>query len=100
MRNYIKNIIKDRLTNSKEWENNVEIYLHNRELTKKTDFEHYKTRPILKLILNLYFLPYNILKQLNYIRIMNEYKKNKIEIEILSKEIKVKNIGNYEKQKK
>ena len=39
----------------KEWENNVEIYLHNRELTKKTDFEHYKSRPILKLILNLYF---------------------------------------------
>ena len=100
MRNYIKNIIKDRLTNCKEWENNVEIYLHNRELTKKTDFEHYKSRPILRLILNLYFLPYNILKQLNYIRIMNEYKKNKIEIEILSKEIKVKNIGNYEKQKK
>ena len=33
-------------------------------------------------------------------RIMNEYKKNKIEIEILSKEIKVKNVGNYEKQKK
>ena len=27
-------------------------------------------------------------------RIMNEYKKNKIEIEILSKEIKVKNIKN------
>ena len=80
--------------------NNVEIYLHNRELTKKTDFEHYKSRPILKLILNLYFLPYNILKQLNYMRIMNEYRKNKIEIEILSKEIKVKNIGNYEKQKK
>ena len=100
MRNYIRNIIKDRLTNCKEWGNNVEIYLHNRELTKKTDFEYYKSRPILKLILNFYFLPYNILKQLNYMRIMNEYKKNKIEIEILSKEIKVKNVGNYEKQKK
>ena len=94
MRNYIKNIIKDRLTNCKEWENNVEIYLHNRELTKKTDFEHYKSRPILKLFLNFYFLPYNIVKQLKYMRIMNEYKKNKIEIEILSKEIKAKNEKN------
>ena len=27
MRNYLRNIIKDRLTNCKEWENNVEIYL-------------------------------------------------------------------------
>ena len=94
MKNYIKNIIKDRLTNCKEWENNVEIYLHNRELTKKTDFEHYKSRPILKLFLNFYFLPYNIVKQLKYMRIMNEYKKNKIEIEILSKEIKAKNEKN------
>ena len=94
MRNYLRNIIKDRLTNCKEWENNVEIYLHNRELTKKTDFEHYKSRPILKLFLNFYFLPYNIVKQLKYMRIMNEYKKNKIEIEILSKVIKAKNEKN------
>ena len=94
MKNYIRNIIKDRLTNCKEWENNVEIYLHNRELTKKTDFEHYKSRPILKLFLNFYFLPYNIVKQLKYMRIMNEYKKNKIEIEILSKVIKAKNEKN------
>ena len=87
MRNYIRNIIKDRLTNCKEWENNVEIYLHNRELTKKTDFEHYKTRPILKLILNLYFLPYNILKQLKYMRIINEYKKTEKFVQI--------NLGTY-----
>jgi len=41
----------------------------------------------LKLILNFYFLPYNLLKLARYLRIRHEYKKNEIEIKVLNEQI-------------
>ena len=35
----------------------------------------------------MYFLPYNLLKFVRYIRIRHEYKKNEAEIVVLSKKI-------------
>ena len=87
MTNYFKNKLKDRLTYCRDWKNSIDLYLANREITKKADEEYYKTRPFLKLILNFYFLPYNLLKLFRYLRIRHEYKKNEIEIEVLSKKI-------------
>ena len=87
MTNYFKNKLKDRLTYCRDWKHSIDLYLANREITKKADKEYYKKRPFLKLILNFYFLPYNLLKLIRYLRIRHEYKKNEIEIEVLSKKI-------------
>ena len=47
-----------------------------------------KKRPLLKLVLNVYFLPYNLLRLARYLRIRHEYKKNEIEMEVLSQKLK------------
>ena len=60
--NYLKNKFKDRLTYCREWKNSVDIYLANKEISEKTNREYYKSKPLLKLILNLYFMPYNALR--------------------------------------
>jgi len=87
MKNYLKNKMKDRLSYCKEWKNSVDLYLANKEISKKADNEYYKSKPILKLFLDIYFLPYNLLKLIKYMRMLHEYKKNQVEIKILSKEL-------------
>lgn len=87
MTNYFKNKLKDRLTYCRDWKHSIDLYLANREITKKADEEYYKTRPFLRLILNFYFLPYNLLKFARYLRIRHEYKKNEIEIKVLNQQI-------------
>ena len=47
MNNYIKNKIKDRLTYCQEWKGSIDIYLTNREITKKTDKGINRTEEIL-----------------------------------------------------
>ena len=88
MSNYFKNKLKDRLTYCREWKHSIDLYLANKEITKKADEEYYKTRPFLKFVLDIYFLPYNLLRFLRYLRMRHEYKKNEIEIAVLSKKIK------------
>ena len=87
MRNYIKNKIKDRLTYCKEWKNSVDIYLAGKEVTKKANEEYYKSKPLLKLILDVYFIPLNILRFFKYLRMIHEYKKNQVEINVLTREL-------------
>ena len=88
MNNYFKNKLKDRLTYCKSWKHDIDMYLANKEITKQADEKFYKTRPFLKLVLNIYFLPYNLLRLARYLRIIHDYKKNEIEITVLSKNIK------------
>ena len=88
MSNYFKNKLKDRLTYCREWKHSIDLYLANKEITKNADEEYYKTRPFLKIVLDIYFLPYNLLRFLRYLRMRHEYKKNEIEIAVLSKKIK------------
>ena len=87
MKNYLKNKMKNRLAYCVEWKNSVDIYLANKEITKKADIEYYKSRQILKLILDIYFIPTNLIKLLKYLKILHEYKKNQIEIKVLTYEI-------------
>ena len=94
MRNYFKNKMKDRLTYCHEWKNSVDIYLASNEVTKKANEEYYKSKPLLKLILDVYFIPYNILRLIRYLRMVHEYKKNQIEIKVLNLEL-----NNYEDKK-
>ena len=75
MRNYLKNKMKDRLAYCYDWKSSIDIYLANKEITKKADDEFYKSKPLLKLILDVYFLPYNLIRFLKYIRMIHEYKK-------------------------
>ena len=95
MRNYFKNKMKERLSYCNEWKNSVDIYLAGKEVTKKANEEYYKSKPLLKLILDIYFIPYNILKFIRYLRMVHEYKKNQVEIKILTIELDEKrNIKN------
>ena len=87
MRSYLKNKMKDRLAYCNEWKNSVDIYLTGKEVTKKTNEEYYKSKPLLKLILDVYFIPYNILRFFRYLRMLHEYKKNQVEIKVLNKEL-------------
>ena len=87
MRNYLKNKMKDRLTYCHEWKNSVDIYLAHKEITKKADEEYYKSKPLLKLILDIYFIPYSMLRFIRYLRMVHEYKKNQVEINILTREL-------------
>ena len=88
MRNYFKNKMKERLNYCHEWKNSVDIYLTGKEVTKKTNEEYYKSKPLLKLILDVYFIPYNILRLIRYLKMIHEYKKNETEIQVLSKELR------------
>ena len=87
MKNYFKNKLKDRLNYCQEWKHSIDLYLANKEITKNADEEYYKTRPFLKFFLDIYFLPYNLLRFVRYLRMRHEYKKNEIEIAVLSKKI-------------
>ena len=87
MSNYFKNKLKDRLTYCQSWKHDIDIYLANKEITKQADEEFYKTRPFLKLVLNVYFLPYNLLRLVRYLRIRHDYKKNEIEMKVLNKQL-------------
>ena len=68
MKNYFKNKIKERLTYCQEWKNSVDMYIASKEITKKTNNEYYKSKPLLKLILDVYFIPLNILRFFMYLR--------------------------------
>ena len=88
MKNYLKNKMKESLLYCKKWKNSVDIYLAGKEVTEKTNEEYYKSKPLLKLTLDIYFIPINILRFFIYLRMLHEYKKNQVEIIILSKELK------------
>ena len=87
MRNHLKNKMKERLAYCMEWKNSVDIYLANKQITKKADVEYYRSRPILKLILDIYFIPTNLIRLLKFLRMLHEYKKNQIEIKVLTYEL-------------
>ena len=95
MRNYFKNKMKERLNYCHEWKNSVEMYMASKEITKKTNEEYYKSKPLIKLILDIYLMPYNILRLFRYLKMVHEYKKNQVEIKILTRELDEKrNIKN------
>ena len=87
MNNYFKNKLKDRLNYCQDWKHSIDLYLANKEITKQADEEFYKTRPLLKLVLNVYFLPYSLLRLAMYLWIRHDYKKNEIEMKVLNKQL-------------
>ena len=42
MKNFLRNKMKDRLSYCKDWKNSVDLYIANKQITKKADKEYYK----------------------------------------------------------
>ena len=88
MKNYLRNKIKNRLKYCVDWKSSVDIYLANKEISRKADKEYYKSRTLLKFVLDIYFIPYNTLRFLRNLMMLHEYKKNDMEIKVLIQELK------------
>ena len=85
MRNNINEIIKERLENRCLWRSYLGWRLTHKDLSNLAKKEFYKEKPLLSLIIKIYFLPYNFLKYLIYA--LEKHKLDMIdkEIEILNK---------------
>ena len=88
MSNYFKNHLKERLKNSKEWSDYFLFCLKHWEINEKVSEKYYDDKPLLSIILKLYFLPINIIRFFYKIRTWHYYLKTETEIEVLRKEIK------------
>ena len=75
-------------------ETKAEVYRQNKSISEKANEEYYKSKPLLKLIVNFYYIPYNLLRLYRYLRIIHDYKKNEIEIKVLNNELKEMKIKN------
>jgi len=97
MNNFFKEKLKDRLMYCLNWKKDTELYLKYKNLTDTVNKEYYKKRPILKFFLRIYFLPINMLKFLQLLRISRDLEKNNIEISYIYSQLK-KEENNYEKE--
>jgi len=79
------------------WKKDTELYLKYKNLTDTVNRKYYEKKPILKLFLNIYFLPINVLKFLHLLRISRDLEKNNIEISYIYNQLD-KEENNYEKE--
>ena len=91
MKNKYDEIIKERLENRMEWRNYLGWLLTHRNLSMNAKKEFYKDKPLLNLILKLYFLPYNSIKYFNYICDRHKFEMIETEIRMLKKVKRDKN---------
>ena len=91
MKNKLDEIIKERLENRLEWRNYLGWLLTHRNLSINAKKEFYKDKPLLNLILKLYFLPYNSIKYFNYICDRHKFEMIETEIRMLKKVKRDKN---------
>ena len=86
MKNKLDEIIKERLENRLEWRNYLGWLLTHRNLSMNAKKEFYKDKPLLNLILKLYFLPYNSIKYFNYICDRHKFEMIETEIRMLQED--------------
>jgi len=79
------------------WKKDTELYLKYKNLTDTVNRKYYEKKPILKLFLNIYFLPINVLKFLQLSRISRDLEKNNIEISYIYSQLE-KEENRYEKE--
>ena len=91
MKYKLDEIIKERLENRLEWRNYLGWLLTHRNLSMNAKKEFYKDKPLLNLILKLYFLPYNSIKYFNYICDRHKFEMIETEIRMLKKVKRNKN---------
>ena len=78
-----KEKLKERLEYCLEWRRDTELYLHSKNLTDNVYHRYYLKRPLSKFLLNIYFLPINILKFIRYLKIKKNLEINAIEIDYI-----------------
>lgn len=86
MKNKLDEIINERLENRQEWYNYLRWSLTHRHLASSARKLYYKDKPILNLILKLYFLPYNTLKYFSYVCDRHKFEMIEAEIKMLKGE--------------
>ena len=86
MKNNLDEIIKERLENRYQWKNYLGWLLTHKELQMQAKKEFYKDKPILDLILKLYFLPYNTIKYFSYICDRHKFEMIETEIRMLQED--------------
>ena len=84
MRNNLDEIIKERLENRCLWRSYLGWLLTHKDLSNLAKKEFYKDKPLLGLIIKLYFLPYNLLKYFIYTTQRHKLDMINKEIEILN----------------
>ncbi|MDP7580655.1 MAG: hypothetical protein QGG95_04590 [Nitrospinota bacterium] len=87
MDNKFSHTLRQRLESRLEWLNYYTFHLKHNEVSEKVKKEYYRDKPLLKLILNFYFLPTNLLKHLSRLKTRHDYSKCQKEVEILKQEI-------------
>tara|TARA_B100000886_G_C20345572_1_gene458535 strand:- start:597 stop:890 length:294 start_codon:yes stop_codon:yes gene_type:complete len=97
MNNFFREKLKDRLMYCLNWKKDTELYLKYKNLTDTVNRKYYEKKPILKLFLNIYFLPINVLKFLQLSRISRDLEKNNIEISYIYSQLE-KEENRYEKE--
>ena len=80
-------ILKERLKIQEEWLREFLIAIKHDEIDKEADKSYYKEKPILSLLLAIYFFPTNLLRFVSLLRAMHLYHKYKLQVEVLKKEI-------------
>ena len=70
MNYFLKEKLKDRLQYCLDWQKNAETYLFHKSITNEVDKNFYSNKPIIRILINIYFLPTNLLR---FIRLMRFY---------------------------
>ena len=85
MRNNLDEIIKERLENRLLWKNYLGWLLTHRDLQMQAKRKFYENKPLLNVILKLYFLPYNTFKYFIYRCDQHKFEMIETEIKMLKK---------------
>ena len=80
-------ILKERLKIQEEWLREFLIAKKHDDIDKEADKSHYREKPILSLLLAIYFFPTNLLRFVSLLRAIHIYHKYKSQVEVLKKEI-------------
>ena len=96
--NYLfKEKLKERLEYCLEWRRDTELYLHSKNLTDTVSHRYYQKRPLSKFLLDIYFLPINILKFLRFLKIKKNLEINAIEIDYIYSQLENRRKKNEKK---
>ena len=96
--NYLfKEKLKERLEYCLEWRRDTELYLHSKNLTDTVNHRYYQKRPLSKFLLDIYFLPINILKFLRFLKIKKNLEINTIEIDYIYSQLENRKEKNEKK---
>ena len=96
--NYLfKEKLKERLEYCLEWRRDTQLYLHSKNLTDTVNHRYYQKRPLSKFLLDIYFLPINILKFLRFLKIKKNLEINAIEIDYIYSQLENRRKKNEKK---